>query len=173
MRTVTITAIAVVCVTSVLAAQATKPQGIQVPPQFQSAVNMAVEPPPGEAGWVLQVLTRGGIAGTARRIKMTSTGQLTCLPTFEPCAVALPIETVRQVAGLLAAIDSENWVPAAASLCSDCVSTLVVLHRREQGTVRIHLAHWDQSQTIAPPLRRLYELVTRRELLAGRPSSSR
>jgi hypothetical protein len=137
-----------------------------VPWQFRGVVKH-VEPPPGDAAWVLQILTRGGFAGVGTgNFEVMSSGELTCIVKSAPCGGALTGDDVGRLAGLLAALGPKTWIASDPSGCSDCLQTLILLHRREQGSVRTYLAHWDQTQAVPPELRRLYEAVVR---LSGNP----
>ena len=132
-----------------------------VPWQFRGVVKH-VDPPPGDQAWVLQILTRGGFAGAGTgNFEVMSSGELTCAVKSVPCGGALTAADVGRLAGLLAALGPKSWIASEPSACSDCVQTLVLLHRREQGSVRTYLAHWDQSQVVPQELRRLYETVVR------------
>jgi hypothetical protein len=134
---------------------------IGVPPQFLGMVK-AVEPPPGDATWVLQVVTRGGFSGAGiGNVEVTSSGQLTCVVKSAACGSALTSGDIGRLSSLLAALPSQSWTPSRTSTCSDCVQTLILLRRRENGSVRTYSAHWDQSQPVPSELRQLYDAVVR------------
>ena len=134
---------------------------LAVPWQFRAVVKH-VDPPPGDQAWVLQVLTRGGFAGVGTgNFEVMSSGELTCVMKSVPCGGALTSDDVGRLAGLLATLNPKSWIASEPSTCSDCVQTLILLRRREQGSVRTYMAHWDQSQAVPPELRRLYETVVR------------
>ena len=161
---ITIFGIAAVAFISVHAAAAQEPVGdrpVEIPWQFRAVVNASVEPPPGDGAWVLEVFTRGGFAGTGiGTFSITSSG-VTCRQKSAPCAGPLPPDAIQHFADLLDDVGSGSWSPSSPSFCSDCVQTLLLLRKREDGSVQTRVAHWDQSQPIRVELRRLYQAVVR------------
>ena len=145
-----------------LIAQAQPTQGrVAVPPPFASAVQLDIEPPAGEGAWVIQLISRGGIIDSrGGEWRVTSAGAITCRRPDSPCDSPLSNADVGRLSTLITAVSASAW-NVSASLCSDCYQRLMVLHRREGDGVRIHMAHWNESQAVAPELRRLHDAVGR------------
>jgi len=122
---------------------------LQTPPAVPADAN----------GWVVEIVTRGGIMGGTRRTVLYSTGSLTCSTACG--APARP--ALRSVSTSVAAAANGVWTSLPLSeFCSDCLVTQLSLWRRDRDdSVRAFTARWDSTNAgaIDPALRQLHDRV--------------
>jgi hypothetical protein len=118
---------------------------LEVPLIFHGAIR-AVQPPDGAGAWQLQVITRGGFAGGGTGdFAINSTGSLT---VFTPeRTVAVQADVLHRLRDYVSTSTPSQWIAKPlASVCSDCVSTLIVLTvRTPAGGVETYTAVWDPT----------------------------
>jgi hypothetical protein len=132
-----------------------------VPPIFAGVVR-PLQPPPEPGGWVLQVITRGGIGGRGSGdFAISSTGSLPFPAPEGPRVV--PANDLRLLREYVSTSTPSQWTARpVVSFCSDCVSTLMVLTlRTAAGTVHTYSAAWDQTTkgTVSEDARRIHHLA--------------
>ena len=138
----------------------TQPRG-ELPPIFTGAIR-SLQPPDGAGAWYLQVITRGGLGGHGTGdFSINSTGSLT---VFTPeTTVAVQADVLGRLREYVSTITPSQWnVTPGASICSDCVATLIALKvRTPAGDVRTYTAVWDQTTKarVAPDAVRIYDLA--------------
>lgn len=137
-----------------------QPRG-EVPVLFSGAIR-PLQPPDGTGAWHLQVITRGGLGGGGTGdFAINSTGSMT---VFAPDAtVAVQTGALGRLREYVRLSTPSQWtVKPGASLCSDCVSTLVVLSvRTPAGDVQTYTAVWDPTMRahVPPDALRIYDLA--------------
>jgi hypothetical protein len=129
--------------------------------RFAGAVRQ-IEPPEGPGAWSLQVISRGGLGGggTGDRA-ISSRGGLTLFDTGATDAV--PPDRLRLLGQSVRTSAPFQWSAGSKpSVCSDCVTTLLVLSIREEaGTVKTYTAFWDPTTraNVSADVLRIYELA--------------
>lgn len=138
----------------------TQPRG-EVPPIFTGAIR-PLQPPDGAGAWQLQVITRGGLGGRGTGdFAINSTGSMT---VFTPeTTVAVQADVLGRLREYVSTSTPSQWnIKPAASICSDCVSTLIVLTVRTPASgVQTYTAVWDPTMKarVAPDALRIYDLA--------------
>ena len=138
----------------------TQPLG-EVPLIFTGAVRQ-LHPPDGAGAWHLQVITRGGFSGRGTGdFSINSTGSMTI---FTPeTTVAVQPDVLGRLRDYVSTSTPSQWsAKLAASICSDCVSTLVVLTvRTPAGGVQTYTAVWDPTMRarVSPDALRIHDLA--------------
>lgn len=113
------------------------------------------EVPSLDGSWVLEVTTAGGVMGTGAGIPtvtIASDGRLTC--PDPDCRRTINAGDLRRLTSLLG---NTSWptLPFDLSICSDCLRTVVTIHRREAGAIITRQLSWDVTQDVSPSLREL------------------
>lgn len=132
-----------------------------VPTIFTGAIR-PLQPPDGAGAWLLQVVTRGGLGGGGTGdFAINSTGSMTI---FTPeRRVAVQADVLARLRDFVSTSTPSQWsARPPASLCSDCVSTLIVLTvRTPEGGVQTYTSVWDATMKgrIAPDALRIYDLA--------------
>jgi hypothetical protein len=137
-------------------------QPADVPILFAGAVRQ-IEPAQGPGAWVVQVISRGGLGRRATGDRaISSTGGLTLFDpgttgTVRPDLLSLLGEYVRTST-------PAKWTAGSSvSVCSDCVTTLMVLSVRDAtGALQTYTAYWDPTTRASVPadVLRIYDLVS-------------
>lgn len=124
-----------------------------LPPELLGALK-PVELPEGEDSWAVQLITRGGFAGTGRGdVTITSDGGVRCSPPAMRCPDLRPGAALTSLSKLVAAARPSNWKRTAAVPCRDCYVTMLVLQRREGGgAVKTYTAYWDDTNAASIPV---------------------
>jgi len=111
--------------------------------------------------WVVQIITRGGIAGKGKGdLTITSQGRLVWNEIKNQCNVKLRDDVLQMLAQTAFSADASEWVGRPSKVCSDCYVTAIVLQRREgDGIVRTYIAYWDDATAgkISGGLRKIYD----------------
>ena len=109
--------------------------------------------PDGDGAWVLQVVTRGGLSGRGKgTVTATSAGTVSCAsgPT-DACAVPSAPQFIKEIAMRIDGTMPSLWIGSTPSLCSDCYVTMLVLIRREAGSIHMYRSYWnDATRSQAP-----------------------
>ena len=120
--------------------------------------------PAARDGWVVEIISSGGIMGGTRRTVLDSVGSVTCATS---CASnALPRALVAVTSSVEAAV-GVAWSagsPVNVSLCRDCATIRLSLWRRDaDGAIRTFRTQWDPTSAgaVDPAVRRLYDEVMR------------
>jgi hypothetical protein len=133
-----------------------------VPILFAGAVRQ-IEPPAGPDGWVVQVISRGGLGRRATGDRaISSAGGLTL---FDPGTTATVRPDRLSLLGQYVKTSTPaKWTAGSSlSVCSDCVTTLMVLSRRDAtGALQIYTTYWDPTTkaTVPADVLRIYDLVS-------------
>lgn len=132
-----------------------------IPLLFAGAVRQ-IAPPEGPGGWVIQVISRGGLGGHgATDLAITSAGGLT-LSDPEP-TVAVRADVLNSLGKYVRTSAPSQWTAGSKpSVCSDCVSTLVVLSLRDAlGAVKTYTVVWDTTTraNISADVLRIHDLA--------------
>jgi hypothetical protein len=134
----------------------------RTPPMLAAAVKQ-IEPPQQPGGWVLQVLTRGGLdgRGTGDLFVRSSGGGGT---SRGDNAVTLShVSFVPELDQSIRSLLPSPWTaPMPAGICSDCIVTLMHLAvRGTDGSVQTYSVNWNpttQAQ-VPPELMRIHDLA--------------
>lgn len=144
---------------------------LEVPFVFNGAVR-PLQPPDGTGAWQLQVITRGGLGGRGTGdFAINSTGSLTL---FMPeTTMAVQADVLSRLQAYVNTSTPAQWSakPPVISLCSDCVSTLIVLTVRTPADgVQTYTAVWDATMKVrvAPDAVRLHDLAISARQAIGR-----
>jgi hypothetical protein len=126
----------------------------------------SLEAPSIAGGWVLRVSTHGGILGQQLGdIVIASDGRLSCPGPKARCAPAVAVEGLRSLHDQVRLASLETWLVLRPSgICSDCLTTTMVLTSREaDGTLRTIRAVWDPTTRgqLAEPVGRIRDVVAR------------
>jgi hypothetical protein len=138
----------------------TQPPG-DLPLVFTGAIR-PLQPPAGAGAWQLQVITRGGLGGSGTGdFAISSAGSMT---VFTPeTTVAVRADVLGRLREYVSTSTPAQWnTKPGASLCSDCVSTLVVLMvRTPAGGVQTYTAVWDPTMKarVPPDALRIHDLA--------------
>ena len=132
-----------------------------VPPQFAGAVRK-LDPPEAPGAWVVQVLSRGGLGGRGTGDRaISSAGGLTL---FDPGTTgAVPPDRLHLLGEYVRTSTPAHWTSISASVCSDCVTTLMVLRVRDaSGAVQTRTVSWDPTTRGKVPAEvlRIYDFVS-------------
>ncbi|MDX2029047.1 MAG: hypothetical protein SF339_00135 [Blastocatellia bacterium] len=117
-----------------------------VPYIFHSALGTA--PTPIENGaWVLQIISRGGLAGGGRGdITADSAGKVVCANVEGACRDAISAEQLKSLSVFVTNANAAEWGAPKLGYCSDCYSTMFILKRREaNGEVKTFFSYWDDT----------------------------
>ena len=134
---------------------------VELPLIFTGAIR-PLQPPDGVGAWQLQVITRGGFSGHGTGdFAVNSIGSMTI---FTPeTTVAVKADVLGRLRDYVSSSTPSQWsAKPGASLCSDCVSTLIVLTvRTADSGVQTYTAVWDQTMKarMPPDALRLYDLA--------------
>jgi hypothetical protein len=109
---------------------------------------VTVEPialPPGENAWAVQIVSRGGFAGSGRGdLTLTSEGKLIWNGPDGSCSRKLPDETMNALTNLVLAVDAPpSSTERSPNMCADCYVTGIILQHRTGSGVRAFSAIWD------------------------------
>jgi hypothetical protein len=98
--------------------------------------------PDGNGAWLIQVVTRGGILGTVQGdISVTSEGKFLCTKPDQGCPGNLKVPELQT---LVEMIQPGRLQIFPVSLCSDCITSTIVISRRDaMGSVHTYTATWD------------------------------
>ena len=132
-----------------------------IPLLFAGAVRQ-IAPPEGPGAWVIQVISRGGLGGRgASDLAITSAGGLT-LSDPHP-TVGVRADVVNSLGKYVRTSAPSQWTAGSKlSVCSDCVSTLVVLSLRDAlGAVKTYTVVWDTTTrvNISADVLRIHDLA--------------
>ena len=120
-----------------------------------------VELSPEANSWAVQIITRGGFAGTGLGdLTITSQGHLVWSAKENQCNVKLGDDVLRILTQTVFSANASKWGGQRASFCADCYVIEVVLQRREpDGIGRTYIACWDDSTAgnISEGLRKVYD----------------
>jgi hypothetical protein len=133
----------------------------EIPLRFAGAVR-PLQPPTEGGSWVLQLITRGGMGGqgTGEDLAISSTGSLPLLP--HDSGRAVQTKDLQRLRGYVSGSTPSQWIGRSVSICSDCVSTLLVLTvRTSDGGVRSHTAFWDPvtKPSVSEDATRIYDFA--------------
>ena len=121
-------------------------------PTYPMVLNLpstvTVEPialPPGENAWAVQIVSRGGFAGSGRGdLTLTSEGRLIWNFPDGSCSRKLPDETMNVLTNLVLAVDATpSSTERSPNMCADCYVTGIILQHRTGSGVRASSAIWD------------------------------
>jgi hypothetical protein len=155
--------VAILCALTVAvgnAAPRTQPAR-EVPTIFTGAIR-PLQPPESAGAWQLQVITRGGFTGRGTGdFSINSAGSMTI---FAPeTTVAVQADVLGRLREFVSTSTPSQWnVNRGASICSDCVSTLIVLTvRTPSGGVQTYTALWDPTMRarVSPDALRIHDLA--------------
>ena len=126
--------------------------------------------PEGNGGWVLQVVTRGGLDGQGKGdLWITSKGELNCSRKEMSCAREVAKKTADVLTQGIRAVTPAIWnSPGSNTLCPDClVTTMRVAIRSNDGSVQTFEATWDITTQghVPEELLRLYNAAASQNLL--------
>lgn len=124
----------------------------------------ALDLPEVPGGWVLRIRTSGGITGHGvGDIAIASDGQLQCLGQRAPCRSALAGEGMRAMLDQVGRASAATWsMLPPSTICMDCVTTQLVLTRRNaDGTWTTLRASWDPTTRAKLPddVTRLHDMT--------------
>jgi hypothetical protein len=120
--------------------------------------------PAGDNAWAVQVVSRGGFAGSGRGdLTATSDGILTWSGTDGSCSGRLTDEAMQALAKIvLPSNATAYWESKLSGTCGDCYVTTMILQRRGNGgIVRASVVSWDDvSQArVSAEMMTIYEAV--------------
>ena len=129
-----------------------EPGGERLPPVLMGAFKPAVLPE-GDGSWAVHVITSGGFAGGGRgNATIISDGNVSCSPQPGRCRDKQPGAALTPLSQLVAAAEPSKWKGSALGTCNDCFVTMLVLERREGGSVKTYSVYWDDTTAaFAPP----------------------
>ena len=121
-----------------------------------------LQPPAGAGTWQLQVITRGGLGGGGTGdFAINSAGSVTVF-TSETTATVEP-GVLGRLREYVSTSTPAQWnATPGASVCSDCVTTLIVLTvRTPVGGVQTYTAVWDPTMKarVSPDALRIHDLA--------------
>ena len=134
--------------------QSSRVQQEKKEPTYPTVLNLpstvTVEPialPPGENAWAVQIVSRGGFAGSGRGdLTLTSGGKLFWTGPDGSCSRKLPDETMNALTNLVLAVDApQPSTERSPNTCADCYVTGMILQHRTSSGVRAFSAIWDDS----------------------------
>ncbi len=111
-------------------------------------ITAPLEVPTTAGGWVLEVITRGGIMGQgAGEIVIASDGKIACGGVKTRCPAAMAAESLRSLQEQVRLAAVAPWqVRRGGTICSDCqTTTLVLTIRNADGTLTTTRAAWDPT----------------------------
>lgn len=110
--------------------------------------------PPGDNAWAVQIVSKGGFAGSGRGdLTLTSEGTLIWNGKDGSCSRKLADETMQSLANIVLGVETAAS-PTAVSptgLCADCFITAMLLQRAGTGAVRASSAIWDDVNRAKVP----------------------
>ena len=142
----------------------------ELPLVFVGAIR-PLQPPAGAGAWQLQVITRGGFGGRGTGdFAIASTGSIT---VFTPETTAtIEAGVLDRLREYVSTSTPAQWNAAlGASVCSDCVTTLIVLTVRTlTGGVETYTATWDPTMKarVSPDALRIHDLALNVRQAIGR-----
>jgi hypothetical protein len=132
---------------------------VALPPTFGPI--RKVELSPEANSWAVQIISRGGFAGTGRGdLTITSQGRLDWNGVENQCNVKLREDLLQTLSQTALSANASGWSKSTASLCADCYVTAIVLQRREgAGMARTYIAYWDDATAgnISENLKKVYD----------------
>ena len=136
----------------------------RLPVRLAAAVQ-PIEPPQQPGGWVLQVLTRGGLDGRGTGdLSINSLGGFG-ISGRDVVATASHGAVVPELDQYIRAILPAQWTaPAPSGICSDCIVTLMHLALRSvDGSVQTYSVFWDPTTQPQVPseLLRVHDLAVK------------
>jgi hypothetical protein len=132
--------------------QSSRVQQEKKEPTYPMVLNLpstvTVEPialPPGENAWAVQIVSRGGFAGSGRGdLTLTSEGKLIWNGPDGSCSRKLPVETMNALTKVVLAVDaSPSSTERLPNMCADCYVTGIILQHRAGSGIRAFSAIWD------------------------------
>ena len=145
-------------ITQVSASDSTLPG---LPPIFMN-VKASSPMPAARDGWVLHVITRGGLGGGGLGdVTIDSARAMTCTAAETKCPSRLAADRFQPLAEVVQRASALAWT-GALSYCSDCMATLVVLRRRQpDNSEAISTAFWDITTqgNVAADVKRMYSMA--------------
>jgi hypothetical protein len=125
---------------------------------------MAVPDEPG--GWMLHILTRGGImGGGAGEVIILSDGRMTCRQPARTCVPTIGADALVSLREQIRLASVEAWqTRQPATVCSDCLITdLALTSRNADGTLTTLRASWDPTTRakLAAAITRVHDLAAR------------
>jgi hypothetical protein len=120
-----------------------------------------VELSPEANSWAVQIISRGGFAGTGRGdLTITSQGHLVWNAVENQCNVKLRDDVLQILTQTALSAKASGWGGSTAGVCDDCYVYGIALQRRERdGIERMYIAYWDSSTAgkISGDLRKVYD----------------
>ena len=136
----------------------------RMPPLLAAGVKQ-IEPPQQEGGWVLQVLTRGGLDGRGNGdLAINSIGNFSVL-RGDVAVISSHGAFVSELDQFIRAVRPAQWTASILSgICADCIVTLMHLARRgTDGSVQTYSVSWDPTTQAQVPLdvMRIHDLAVK------------
>jgi len=134
-------------------------------PQMLAQAVKPIEPPQQPGGWVLQVLTRGGLDGRGTGDLFVHSSGGGGIRHGDDAVTLSHVSFVSELNQSIRSLIPSQWTtPAPASICSDCIVTLMHLALRgTDGSVQTYSVNWDpitQAQ-VPPELMRIHDLAVK------------
>jgi len=134
-------------------------------PQMLAAAVKQIEPPQQPGGWVLQVVTRGGLDGRGTGDLFINSIGGAGVSGGDVAWISSHGVIVPELDESIRAILPPHWTASRPSgICSDCVVTLMHLALRSMdGSVQTHSAFWDPTSRpqVATELMRIHDLAVK------------
>ena len=122
------------------------------------------EVPAARDGWVVEIISSGGIMGGTRRTVLDSVGSVTCPASCASNALPRALVAVTRSIEAASGVVWTAGSPVNVSLCRDCATIRLSLWRRDaDGAIRTFRTQWDPTSAgaVDPAVRRLYDEVMR------------
>lgn len=157
MRTLATSVAAAITLSGSVAGQPLPADGI--PLVLASAVR-PMQPPDKPDAWVLQVISRGGLDGRTGNLTITSDGALS--QSNAATAASPPPDLLQSLRSSIQAAAASQWTGSRLSICSDCITTFIVLTRRQaDGLLHTTTAFWEATTRadVAPDVLQIHDLA--------------
>jgi hypothetical protein len=135
----------------------------RIPPVLARAIQR-IDPPARPGGWVLQVITRGGLDGRGTGdLTIDSNGDASFVHPTDGSTLGAQHLGVKQLDQSVRGILPSQWTTSVtSSICSDCIVTLMHLALRgTDGSIHTYTVYWDPTSQaqVSPELVRVHDLA--------------